>query len=437
MAAPANLWRNWGRTQQCAPVRVEQPASDVDLSRLVKAAAANGETVKVVGAGHSFTDIACTNGVQVRLDGYDRILAVDRDTNQVKVQAGITIADLNRRLQDLGLALENLGDIAYQTISGAISTATHGTGRKLGGIATQVVALELITADGSVVSCSPTEEPEVFQAARVGLGALGVISTVTLQCVPAFNLRAVEKAMYVDRLLDEIDSYVDGNEHFEFFWVPHTSYAITKRNNRTDEPATGRGRWREVRDKVLFENVAFGLACRVGRRWPRLVPKVATAVPGSGKIDYVDLSWKIFASPRWVRFAEMEYAVPRAEATNVLHRLMQLIDDTGLLVSFPVEVRFTAADDIWLSTANGRETCYIAIHMFQGVPYEQYFRGFEAIVDEVGGRPHWGKLHYQTAATLRPRYEHWDDFIAVRNRLDPDGRFANAYLDRVLGPVSG
>jgi L-gulonolactone oxidase len=426
-------WSNWAGNQRCAPASVERPTSDAELTAVVKRAAADGRRVKPVGAGHSFTDIAVTDGVQVRLDGFDRVLGLDREAKRITVQSGISIAALNERLAAAGLAMPNMGDIAYQSISGAISTSTHGTGIKLGGIATQVVALELVTGDGSSVSCSADEEPEVFHCARVGLGALGVVSSVTLECVDAFRLKAVEMPMRVDEVLADLDTHVEGNDHFELFYVPHTGWAITKRNNRTDEPVGGMPRWKEVRDKVVMENVAFGALCRLGRLNPRWIPKLNKALPSTGRLEYVKPSHRTFVTPRWVHFYEMEYSLPRAAAAEAVRGVRSFIDSSGLNISFPIEVRFTAADDIPLSTAYGEERCYVAVHVYRGMPFEQYFRGVEAIMDGLGGRPHWGKLHYQTAATLAPRYPEWSRFQAVRDRLDPDRRFANPYLDRVLG----
>jgi FAD-linked oxidoreductase len=329
--------------------------------------------------------------------------------------------------------MENLGDVGYQTISGAISTGTHGTGVRFRGLGHQVAALRLVAGDGSVVSASPDEEPEIFHAARIGLGALGVLSTVTLQCVPAFNMHAVESAMRMDEVLDRLDELVDGNDHFEFYWVPHTRWALTKVNNRTDEAPRDFSRPRQILERVVLENLAFGAACRIGRMRPSLIPRLATAVPSTGKRDFVLRSDKVFTTPRLVRFCEMEYAIPRDAARRALTSLMQAVDDHGLLVSFPVEVRFAAPDDIPLSTASGRESCYIAVHMYRGMSYDQYFRLVESIMAPLGGRPHWGKLHFRTAADLAPVYPEWDRFAAVRRKLDPEGRFANSYLDRVLG----
>ena len=427
-------WRNWARNQVAEPFAVHRPSSEHDLAAIVKQASAERRTVKVVGSGHSFTDIACTDGHLVDLSLYNRVLAVDPEARTATVQAGIRLEDLNVHLDRRGLALPNLGDIVYQTIAGATSTSTHGTGPLLTGLAGQIVAMRLVLADGSAVDCSPTEESELFHCARVGLGALGIISTVTIGVVPAFNLAAVEEPMRVDDVLDAIDEHVDGNDHFEFYWVPHTGWALTKRNNRTTEALSRRGRLVEWRDDYLLQNYAFGALCRVGRVRPRWIPKLARALPSAGRVSYVDRSYRVFASPRLVRFYEMEYAIPREAGVEALGRVRRFVEDSGLLLSFPVEVRFTAPDDIPLSTANGRESCYIAVHVFEGMEYRPYFEGVERIMDAYGGRPHWGKLHFQTATTLAERYPEWERFAAVRDRVDPERRFSNPYLERVLGP---
>lgn len=429
-------WTNWSRIQRCEPAEVRHPATEDELAGVVKDAATRGLHVKVPGSGHSFTGIALTDGVHVHLDRYRRVLHVDRERGRVTVQAGITLRELNEELAARGLAMANLGDIADQTISGAISTGTHGTGAKLGNLATQVVGLRLVAADGSVLECSADQQPDVFGAARVGLGALGVISTVTLQCVPAFNLHALEQRERLDDLLDALDEHADGNDHFEFHWFPHTPFCQTKRNNRTDDPVSTRGRWKEWRDGVLMENVLFGGVCRVGRRFPSRIPALAGFVGSQvGKVWKVDRSDRVFASVRLVHFNEMEYAIPREHAADALRAVRDFINRGGIRTNIPIEVRWVAGDDIPLSPASGRPTAYIAVHQFWGLPYEQYFQGVENIMKERGGRPHWGKLHYQTAETLAPRYPQWEAFGAVRRRLDPDGVFANPYLDRVLGPV--
>jgi L-gulono-1,4-lactone dehydrogenase len=429
-------WVNWGRNQSCSPAEVRRPRTEDDLVRLVKDAAGRDRRVKVVGAGHSFTPIACTDGVLVELSGYGRVLSHDPEQRTVTVEAGIPLHRLSDELEARGLALTNMGDIDRQTIAGATQTATHGTGTRYGNLSSQIVGLRLVTADGSVLECSAEHEPRVFDCARVGIGALGILSTVTLQCVPAFRLHAVEEPMRVDAVLASFDQLVEENDHFEFFWVPHTGWALTKRNHRTDEPARPRTRVREWVDDIVLPNWAFGAACRVGRWRPSLIPRLARMVPGNGGLDYVDRSDRVFTSPRFVKFWEMEYAIPRADLPEALNRVRALVDELGIRLSFPVEVRVGPADDLPLSTAHGRETAYIAVHVYRGTPYDAYFSGVERIMNDYGGRPHWGKMHYQTAETLAPRYQRWDEFQMVRRELDPAGRFANPYLDRVLGSAT-
>jgi FAD-linked oxidoreductase len=429
-------WRNWGGNQHCTPAAIESPRSDLEVAEAVRRAHDAGQTVKVVGTGHSFTDIACTTGRMMSVDDLDRVVDVDRDQCRITVEAGITIHRLNEELAVRGLALANLGDIDRQTIAGAVSTATHGTGATFGGLATFVRALELVTADGDVVRCSAELEPEVFHAARVGLGALGVVTQVTLQCVPAFNLHHVEQRRRVDGVLEELDDLVDGNEHFEFYWMPHTESCATIANNRTEDPPVVKSAYKQWRAEVFYPNYFFGAVVAAGRVVPSLVPRLNNLVAdGVGTTELTNRSDRILCSTRLVRFVEMEYSVPRARARDAVRGVQDVIERNDLRIGFPIEVRFTAPDDIPLSTAHGRDSCYVAVHVPRGVDFEPYFRGVEGLMNELDGRPHWGKMHYQTAATLAPRYPEWDRFQAVRRKLDPEGRFANAYLDRVLGPA--
>jgi L-gulono-1,4-lactone dehydrogenase len=431
-------WTNWGRNQVCVPAALRRPASEGELRQIVaETAGASGTTrrIKVVGTGHSFSSIACTNGVMVDLSAYNRVVGHDPERGTVTVEAGIALHKLSDELDRRGLALANMGDIDRQTIAGATQTATHGTGLRFGNLSSQIVGLRLITADGDVLECTPDENPEVFEAARVGLGALGVVSTVTLQCVRAFRLHAIEEAMPVDEVLANLDELIEGNDHFEFYWVPHTRWALTKRNRRTDEPAQPRRKLREWIDEIALPNLAFGALCRIGRARPSLIPRLARMIPSPGRIEYVDRSDRVFTTPRLVRFWEMEYAVPLAALPEALNRVRTLVDELGTYLSFPVEVRMSAADDIPLSTAQGRETGYIAVHVYRGTPYDAYFAGVERIMDDYDGRPHWGKLHFQGSETLAARYPRWADFQRVRATLDPAGRFSNPYVDRVLGPV--
>lgn len=400
----------------------------------MRAAAALGERVKVAGTGHSFTDIACTDGRLIKLDRYAEVLDIDPRRATVTVQSGITIARLSEELARHGLAMENMGDVAYQTIGGAISTATHGTGERLRNIPSQICALSLVLADGNVVRCSPTAEADIFKAAQVGLGALGILSTVTLQCVPAFNLHSVREPLRLDDALQRFDELTAGNDHFEFFWFPHTDRVQAITNNRTSGPARPRSRLGAYINDIVLENHAFGVIQRAGRVRSSWIPGLARMTARTmSKSEVTDRSDRVFANERLVRFAEMEYAIPRAHLLDAVREVRGMIERSGLHISFPVEVRTVAADDIPLSPAYGRETGYIAVHVYWRAGYERFFREVEAIMDAFDGRPHWGKLHYQTAETLQQRYPLWDAFSAVRDRLDPERRFGNAYLDRVLG----
>ncbi|MCU1693238.1 MAG: FAD-dependent oxidoreductase [Frankiales bacterium] len=427
-------WRNWARNQAMTPVRVEHPGSVDELAGVVKQAAADGLRVKAIGSGHSFTAIGLTDGVLVQLDRMTRLLSVDRATSQVTVEAGTVLHDLNATLATYGLGLTNMGDIDVQTVSGALSTGTHGTGRDSGALATQVVALDLVLADGSVVTCSRTERPDLFAAARLGLGALGVIATVTLQAEPAFLLRADERPMPLDEVLRDLDAHVSANEHFEFYWFPHTDVALTKRNNRVDGPVAPLPRVKAWVDDELLSNGLFALTCRLGAAVPAVVPAVnRVCTKALSARTYTDRAPHVFTSPRRVRFREMEYAVPREALVEVLQQLRTLPERTGQRISFPVEVRVAPADDIALSTASGRDSAYVAVHQYLGTPYEQWFASVEPLFDAVGGRPHWGKLHTLGAEQLSQRYPRFGEFTALRDRLDPERRFGNAYLERVLG----
>ncbi|WIX80633.1 D-arabinono-1,4-lactone oxidase [Amycolatopsis carbonis] len=431
-------WSNWAGTAKASPQRVHRPRSTAEVADVVSGIAGSGRRVRPWGSGHSFTAIAVAESDALDLTRWTGIETADLETHRVTVRAGTTIKQLNAELDGLGLAMTNLGDIDAQTIAGAISTGTHGTGARFGGISAQIVGLQLVLADGSVVTCSADERPDLFNAARVGLGALGVITTVTLQCEPSFVLTAQERPEPLEQVLEGFDEFAAACDHFEFYWFPYGKNALVKRNNRQPLGTERRplSKVRQFVDYELTENVAFGGICRLGRAVPKLVqPLGGFAAQVLSAREYSDLSHRVFVTHRGVRFVESEYAVPRESLLDVLAELRALVPRLENPVMFPVEVRVAAADDIWLSTANGRDSAYIAIHQFVGMPYREYFAGFEAIVAQVGGRPHWGKMHDLDAHTLRTRYPHFDDFLRVRKECDPAGTFTNTYLDRVLGPA--
>ena len=428
-------WRNWTGDQRCVPTRIERPADRADLGEAVKRASDQGLTVRAVGSGHSFTDIACTGGVLLRMDGLDRVLDVDSDGGLVKVEAGIGLRALSELIWGYGLALENLGDIDRQTISGAISTGTHGTGSRFRNLSSLIEAIELVTPDGTLVEISPTSEPDLLPAARIGLGALGVIAAVTLRTMPAFTVRRTDSPLPLGETLERIQDLADGSDHFEFYVFPHTDVALLRQSERTDEPPKPGNPALQFGQEIVLENWAMGAIARAGRRVPTRIPSLSRFVSRQlAKSTKMDRSYRVFASRRLIRFTEMEYAIPRRHAAEVIPRVLETAERADPPVGFPIEVRFVAGDDSLLSPAHDRDTCYVAVHQYQGMAWEGYFRAVEAIMDEYGGRPHWGKRHFQTAATLAERYPRWEDFLDARARLDPDGRFRNQYLDRVLGP---
>jgi FAD-linked oxidoreductase len=432
-STPSTAWRNWAGTEAAVATEIVRPR---DLDELTAAVTGTDRTVRARGSGHSFTAVGAAHDRAIDLSAWTGVVSADVDSGLVTVRAGTTLRTLNVELDRLGLAMTNLGDIDAQTIAGAISTGTHGTGARYGGISTQVAALELVLADGSVVTCSQDERQELFAAGRVGLGALGVISTVTLRTEPAFVLAAEERPEPLEDVLAGLDANCADNDHFEFYWFPYGRNALTKRNNRmpagtAPEPLS---RARQFIEYQLMENTVFGAVCRVGRAVRPLVRplnRLSSAV--LSERAYRDVSHRVFVTNRTVRFVESEYAVPRAAVGEVLTELRAMVPKLADPVMFPVEIRVAAADDIWLSTAYERDSAYIAIHQFVGMPYREYFALFESIAGAVGGRPHWGKMHSLDANTLRTRYPRFDDFTALRAKVDPNRKFANPYLDRVLG----
>lgn len=428
-------WVNWAGDQRCHPAVVAHPRDTAEVAALVTAAAARGRNVRVAGAGHSFTDAVLTDGVLLDLSRMNRVLHVDREAGLARVQAGITLHEASAALHTHGLAFPNLGDIDVQTVAGATATGTHGTGSKLRNISDALHSIELVTADGSVLELNAETDQDGWRAARVSIGALGVVTAVTLKLVPSFVLAGVERPIPLEDVLAELDSHVDGNEHFEFYMFGHSPLTMTKRNNRTDAAERPRSPAVDWLDGILLSNHVFDALCRVGRRRPGLVPLIhRTAARAGGHRQKVDRSYRVFATPRLVRFTEMEYALPREHGAAAIREIREIAArfDTPM----PIEVRWVAPDDAFLSPAGGRETCYIAVHQYRDMEWRTYFRACEAVFARYQGRPHWGKRHFRTSETLRPRYPEWERFAAVRRKLDPDGLFRNAYLDRVLGPVS-
>jgi L-gulono-1,4-lactone dehydrogenase len=447
-------WRNWAGNQSARPPRTATPRSADEVAAEIRKAGADGLRVRMVGAGHSFTPTAVTDGVLLYPSGMTRIRSVDAAAGTVTVEAGCPLHVLNAELLAQGLSLANMGDIQAQTVAGAIQTGTHGTGRDVGGMASQVAGLELVLADGSIVTCSAgppasaagtpatpagpaaaSQRPGLFDAARVGLGALGVVTAVTFKVVPAFLLEAREEPMRWSEVIARLDELASDNEHFEFYWFPHTDGCLTKRNNRSAGPARPLPRLRYLIDDEFLSNTLFAATCRLGHAFPGVIRTVNdVASRALGARTYVDAAYRVFTSPRRVRFKEQEYAIPREALPDVLGELRALFARRDWRISFPIEVRVTPPDDPWLSTACARDSAYIAVHVYYASAHEEYFRDVEALMTAVHGRPHWGKMHTRSAEYLHQAYPRHGDFVAMRDELDPERRFGNAYLTQVLGP---
>jgi FAD-linked oxidoreductase len=425
-------WRNWSGSVRGAPQTFALPRGLDELSALVAECTRAGRHARVVGDGHSFTPLVQSDDLLISLDRMQGVESVDAERGTVRVWAGTRLKRLGDELLARGLAQENLGDIDVQSIAGAISTGTHGTGIRFGTLATQVAGLTLVTASGDVIECSETHNPDIFKAAQVSLGALGVIAAVTLRVVPAKRLRFVSRRERVDDCLANLDRYKRENSHFEFFWMPYTPWAQAKFLNETDEPPS-KGNIFGTLNKLLLENGLYWLLselCRLAPPVSRTVSRVSAW--GIASVSETDYSHRLFATPRFVKFQEMEYNIPAEQFPAALAEIRTCLARERFNVHFPIECRFVRGDDIWLSPAYQRDSAYIAVHMYRGMPYERYFRAVEEIYKHYDGRPHWGKMHTLDAATLAARYPRWHDFRRVRAALDPAGVFLNDYLRRLL-----
>jgi FAD-linked oxidoreductase len=427
-------WRNWAGLTAVTPTEIRTPRDVDDVVAAVDRARERRTTVKMPGTGHSFTGIAAPQGIMLSPTQLTGIVSVDRDAMTVTALAGTPLRVLNASLEPLGLSLHNMGDIAQQTVAGATSTGTHGTGGLVASLSAQIAALELVTGSGEVVRASETENPDVFAVARVGLGALGILTSLTFRVEPMFTLEAHEFPMLWSEALGRFDELVEDNHHFELYWFPHTERVLAKENNRTLDDPEPLGRVRHWLDDEFLSNTVFGLVNRVGNARPGWIPRInGLAGRALSARTYSDVPHKVFTSPREVVFREMEYAVPREAGLDALRDVRRWIDASGLHISFPIEVRTTPADDIALSTASGRASMYLAFHVNAQTDHLAYFKGVEDILRGYDGRPHWGKLNTRTAADLEPAYPRWNEYQKLRDRLDPDRLFTNDYLRRVLG----
>jgi FAD-linked oxidoreductase len=432
-----STWKNWSGLETAEPARVEAPADTAAIVAAVERARTEGTTVKMVGTGHSFTAISAPEHTQLRPTNLGGILSVDRDALTVTALAGTRLQDLNEGLETLGLSLHNMGDIAEQTLAGATSTGTHGTGGVASSLSAQICGLTLVTGTGEVVTATETDNPELLEFARLGLGALGVLTTITFRVEPLFVLEANETPMGWDEYVAGFDEHIAGHHHVDTYWFPHTDRMLVKTNDRLDagtdevEPLS---RWRSWWDDEFLSNQLFGALNHVTNRVPAIIPRfnqVSSRLLSAR--TYSDVAHKVFVSPRTVVFREMEYAVPLDAGLTALAEARAALEASDIKITFPVEIRVTPADGIPMSTSGDRRSMYLAFHTHRDADHLAYFGLLEPILRAHDGRPHWGKVHTRTAADLAPTYTRFEEFLALRDRLDPDRVFANAYLRRVLG----
>jgi FAD-linked oxidoreductase len=418
-------WRNWSGLQRANPAVTFTPVEETGIVAAVREARARGLTLRVVGSGHSFTPLCVTDSAQISLAGHSGVVAVEGE--QATVKAGTTIRDLGPLLRARGLNLANQGDVDAQAIAGAIGTGTHGTGVTLGSVSTQATALRLVTAGGEIVTCSAGQDSDIFNAARVALGALGILSEVTLACRPAYTLHERQRTMALDEVLATFPEFAQAHRHAEFFWFPLSQAAVVKTLEPTDAPVSKALALHRFKTSVV-ENGALWAFAQASRIIPALTGPLARLSAAAGGSERIDHAERAFPSPRSVRFNEMEYAVPAQAGLECIAEIRAWFQRTGTLVYFPIEFRYVAADDIWLSPFEGRDCAAIAVHRLAGEDFTAYFAAMEAIFRNHQGRPHWGKLHTLKAAQLSALYPRWHDFQTVRQRLDPDGLFLNDYL---------
>ena len=427
------MWRNWSGYVSSPKATVKTPGSRDELVDVLRGAAGSQAPVRVVGAGHSFSPLAQTDGVILSLDQLQGLIHIDETRRVARVHAGTRLYTLGAALAEHGFAMENLGDINVQSIAGATSTGTHGTGITLGNLSTQIAALRFTTPDGNEVVASPDENADLFEGGRIGLGVLGVLTEIDLNLVPSFKLKLQRAKMDLEECLAQTDSLIANNRSFELYWLPHTDTVMTKAWNVTDEPVD-QMHWKRYVNEELLENTAFGLLCGLGKTVPSLCPSISRLCaslisPG----QQVDPSHSSLSTVRRIRFNEMEWSVPAHRGADALREIQTFISRKSFPLMFPLEYRWVRGDDIWLSPDYGRDSVRISVHQYVGMPYEAYFAGVQAICMNHGGRPHWGKVHALTAQDFSKLYPRWDDFLALRERMDPHGRFLTPYLRSLFG----
>jgi FAD/FMN-containing dehydrogenase len=423
---------NWSRTHHCTPTRIAHPRDEQELLTLVREARAVGTTVKVVGARHSWSDIAMTNQTLVSLDAMQQLIAIDETLGHARAQAGIRIHQLNTQLHARGLALPIVGSVTEQSLAGVMSTGTHGSSLVHGNIPSFVVGARLITGGGELLVLD-AHHP-LLPAVRVGLGALGILTEITIRVVPAFRLCETSETIDFSTAVANVQDIARSAEFVKLWWLPHTEGVIVFRYERTDRPGevSKLGRWL---DQHVMNDCVFRLLLALGGRFPGITPTCNRAVGRTyfkprTSIGRSDLMLSLVMPPR---HREVEYAMPLEHTAEAMLRTRALIETLGVRVNFLSEVRFVKGDDAWMSPAGGRDTCQLGAYMAAAPGIDAYFSGFEQAMSQLGGRPHWGKEFTVAGQALREMYPRTQQFVELASELDPDKVLRNAFLDRVLG----
>ncbi|URN92688.1 MAG: FAD-binding protein [Candidatus Pristimantibacillus lignocellulolyticus] len=425
-------WRNWSGTVIAAPEELAYPRTIEEVASIVVKCSKEGKYIRVVGSGHSFSAVAASDQVLMSLDEMQGIVNVNRSENTATVWAGTKLKLLGELLHAKGLAQVNLGDIDVQSIAGAISTGTHGTGKRLGSISTQVIGLTVVNGLGEIIECTEESHPQLFKALQISLGSLGIIVQVKLKLKATYLLGYESMRMQLDKCLPQMSQLAEENRHFEMYWFPYANTCQVKIMNEVNF-STPETPIRDYFNEHIMENSLFGAMSMICKAMPSLTKTIsrlsASNIPVTTKAAY---SHKIYATKRKVRFNEMEYNVPAETMEDVIRDMRKAMDKHNFRVHFPVECRYVARDNIWLSPSYERDSAYIAIHMYRGMPYEQYFNTMEEIFLHYDGRPHWGKMHSLKGAQLQKLYKRWDDFIAIQSEMDPKRVLLSPYMQQLL-----
>lgn len=424
LAADAVPWRNWSGGVSCNPAGRIAPASEEQLSDFL--ATTNGP-VRPVGSGHSFTPLVPTDGHLIVIDRLAGLLGHDAANLKATLGAGSRLGDLGAILEAVGQSMFNLPDIDRQTLAGATATATHGTGIGFPCLSGYVTDLRLITPNGEVLDVG-SQNADLFNAARVSLGALGVVTRMTVQNRTPYRLVAKNWVQPIEEVLENFDVSAASHRHFEMFPLTHSDYALTLSIDETDQPINNPPPSPE-------DAAAFGQAMA---HWATLPPKERLPlVNGLAEqiqpTEAVDVSYKILSNIRNNRFNEMEYSVPIQNGADCLREILATIIDKEVDVVFPLEYRYVRRDDTWLGMSSGDEDhAAISIHRTASEDYRPYFDLIEPIFWKYGGRPHWGKVHSLGAAQLGKLYPRFADFQKLRAELDPEDRMLNEHLRKIF-----